>query len=388
MKLLKSALVNISLICAALVICYFVMELAFRLFLPHLPLRYHGYLPTPIQILAQSSKAKTIPNDYIALVGDSYAQGQGHWLWTANEWKNDDYGPQHLIHNKSGLDVITFARGGAGSVAGIVAKPINFLEYLNNSWFYSLPQPKEIIVFFYDNDLNNNISHLEELYWPNRNFGELFTDHVFDQFVEEIAIKEDNSYKPIKRFRKYEHLIFYTFIKNMLDHNDNKPNPKKTRPPGQTNRALIRGSIVALPDTLQSPAIELSKEERSLSLQVLKQSLRYLRQEFNEASISLVYVPSPLACYELVSEKVNIQAYHSKDYMHDTKDIVNLSDEIAFEVEVIANSLGIQYFDSRMALRSAAQKEFIHGPIDWGHLNKVGYTALIDSILERELINL
>jgi hypothetical protein len=43
----------------------------------HLPLKVHGELSRGYRVLAQSSKRSTVPEDYIALLGDSYAQGRG-----------------------------------------------------------------------------------------------------------------------------------------------------------------------------------------------------------------------------------------------------------------------------------------------------------------------
>ena len=45
----------------------------FPLVLPRLPLNVQPFLPEEVAVLAQSSKAGTIPQDYVALTGDSYA---------------------------------------------------------------------------------------------------------------------------------------------------------------------------------------------------------------------------------------------------------------------------------------------------------------------------
>lgn len=43
----------------------------------------------------------------------------------------------HVIQDRTGRDVITFGRGGAGSLRGLVAEPISQFEYLNASLGYT-----------------------------------------------------------------------------------------------------------------------------------------------------------------------------------------------------------------------------------------------------------
>src|SRR5213593_4380585 len=51
------------------------VELAIRIFALRLPLSLSQFLQEDVKILAQTSKRATIPHDYIAILGDSYAAG-------------------------------------------------------------------------------------------------------------------------------------------------------------------------------------------------------------------------------------------------------------------------------------------------------------------------
>src|SRR4051812_47075987 len=78
---LRDAAVNTGLVLVAVAVTYLILEAVFfRLMLPHLPLQYRVYLPDRADFLLQISKSQYIPKNYIALVGDSYAQGMGDWL--------------------------------------------------------------------------------------------------------------------------------------------------------------------------------------------------------------------------------------------------------------------------------------------------------------------
>jgi len=42
----------------------------------------------------------------------------------------------------------------------------------------------------------------------------------------------------------------------------------------------------------------------------------------------------------------------------------------------LAGRHGQSFIDARPALREAASRGIIHGPLDWKHFNRVGYTRL------------
>ena len=60
----------------SLLLTTLLLEVAFRMCLPWLPLRFRGYLPAEAGVVAQTSKQGLLPKDYIAILGDSYARGR------------------------------------------------------------------------------------------------------------------------------------------------------------------------------------------------------------------------------------------------------------------------------------------------------------------------
>ena len=141
-------------------------EWLFPKFIEKLPLRLYGWIDKDLRILAQSSKKSLLPNDYIAIVGDSYAVGAGDWLdeiRTKSFLGSPDYSPAHLIHKKTGIDVVSFGQGGAGSFDGIWVEPVNQFLYINSTKNYRLSPPKYFLIFFYEgNDIYNNIGFVDE----------------------------------------------------------------------------------------------------------------------------------------------------------------------------------------------------------------------------------
>ena len=141
-------------------------EWLFPKFIGKLPLRLYGLVDKDLRILAQNSKKNLLPKRYIALTGDSYAVGAGDWLnevRKSNFFGSPDYSAAHLIHKKTGIDVVSFGRAGAGSFDGIWLEPVTQFLYINSVRDYKLSPPKDILIFFYEgNDIYDNIQFLQK----------------------------------------------------------------------------------------------------------------------------------------------------------------------------------------------------------------------------------
>jgi hypothetical protein len=61
------------------------------------------------------------------------------------------------------------------------------------------------------------------------------------------------------------------------------------------------------------------------------------------------------------------------------------SDEICRLIQAEAARLGVGFLDTRSALRAASAKEPLHGPLDWAHFNRYGYTTLAE-VLAKALV--
>ena len=110
-------------------------EWLFPKILGKLPLRLYGSIDKNLRILAQSFKKSLLPNEYIAISGDSYAVGAGDWLGEVRKksfFGSPDYSPAHLIYEKTGIDAVSFGQGGVGSFGGIWKEPITQFLYINS----------------------------------------------------------------------------------------------------------------------------------------------------------------------------------------------------------------------------------------------------------------
>ena len=92
----RSRLANTALVLVSLAVTYLAASFfLFRVALPHLSINLHPHFPDLAEVFAQTSKTATVPHDYLALLGDSYAEGQGDGLLNAN---GDRAKAQHSAH--------------------------------------------------------------------------------------------------------------------------------------------------------------------------------------------------------------------------------------------------------------------------------------------------
>lgn len=107
-----------------------VVESAFPQLVRFIPLSLQQNLPPSVRLLAQSSKRGLVPRDYTALLGDSYAEGEGDWRLGIDGGSNPPFHSAHLLRDGGLGDVISFGRSGAGSLSGIALIPLGSEAYL------------------------------------------------------------------------------------------------------------------------------------------------------------------------------------------------------------------------------------------------------------------
>ena len=356
----------------------------FPALLDRVPLKLHFAVKEEIRVLTQSSKDSVVPERYLALFGDSYSQGYGDWLLDADPDANSPYHSAHVLHDLSGRDVITFGKSGSGSLSGLVGHPVRWLDYIRQSRLSSLPDPGEILVYFYEgNDLNDNLEDLKTRY-IERNYdpAKVYDPAYFRSFIE----KEVVGTSPFKN-PDWTDLFFFTdFLQRTLKARDNNKSTliasENVSPgEGKVNRAIIGGKERPIPDGLQSPALELTSGELHLTVYIFEQALKYMKERFQGIPIHVVYLPSVLSCYEIVSPYVSIQNYQkSRESTYPSYLVHQRGEQIATMIRSIAEQEKLDFIDARPALRALGQKQVFHGPKDWKHYNKDGYTALARAI--------
>lgn len=372
--------INIALAMVSALVTYALIEVFFlRLFAPMLPIKMWGYMDKRFLPLAQSSKKGTVPRDYIMLVGDSYAQGKGDWLQSADRDRNPEFHSAHIIHRRTGRDVITTGLGGLGSLNGLVTRPLSVFDFFDGTLLFKVPHPRIILVYFYEgNDLDNNIDYIRRNYAPEFDQGKIYDPEYFLEFLRRAVRK-----KIPARLRFRENLLVAGMVAEMISGRKQDPQDEPAATPdGGINAAVIGGRTVALPDGLQGPSLELTDDESRLALYAFEQSLRYMRDYFSDSAVGIVYIPSVLSSYEIVSPKVSVQTYNGRTPTYPASLVWPRSDTICARIAEIAARNHMPFIDARPVIREAAKSQVIHGPTDWGHFKREGYSALAEAALE------
>ncbi|MGB9366549.1 MAG: GDSL-type esterase/lipase family protein [Xanthobacteraceae bacterium] len=361
---LKSALANAALVIVSLAVTYLAASFViFRFLLPHLSLNLHPHFPDIAEVFAQTSKAGTVPRDYIALLGDSYAAGQGDGLLAANGDRAKFVHSAQVLHRLTGRDVVSLGLGGAGSVQAMVRQPARILK--GTCFLYPrLDPPRQIVVYFYEgNDLDEN--------------GYIVGRVAGDGSVtrETIARYVADRYATPSWFRCFTDLGETTFkMAHFLI--TNAESFETLRKPSAHNKVLAGGAPHAAP-ALQKPPAERDPNTLEASFTVFDVSLEWLRQNFS-APVTVVYLPSPAVIYRHADTSVDVYTYWPLNEVRpmSAAEIYAASQRSCERIRALTLARDARFIDMRPPLRAAAASAMIHGPQDWNHFSAAGYRVL------------
>src|SRR5262245_52079084 len=386
MRSLQDRLAEGLLVIASVVVTCLVAEAAFSLVgIRHVPLRLHEDLPEDVRIFAQSSKAGVVPRDPVLLLGDSYAQGVGDWLYEADPNRNGPLNSAHVINDLTGRDVVTLGKSGAGSAEAMAVLPSAAYGDAERAWLLRLPPPRVAVVYFYEgNDLNNNMSFLSSRV-DNSRAGDVV--ERIDRSIASYpsAFRIDRGWWrhfPLLRFSySLAQRIYSEQTSTQQPESDDAANPETA---DQPNLVEVAGRPTALPAHLQSPAMELTQPELERAVLVFERSLAYLRKLLPGTPVLVVYLPSPLSSYRLSTPEVSIQQYlPDRDARYPKERVEELSDRICNLIRTAAIGQGAGFLDVRPAIRAASVHELLHGPDDFRHFNRDGMEVLGQAVAER-----
>lgn len=382
---MKKKLFNILLALISVSVTYSVLEfLLIPVVINTSSLKTQSLFPPAMRILSQSSKESVVPRNYVLILGDSYAMGAGDWFESVDKNTNPPYHSAHVIHDLSGRDVISFGEAGAGSITSMAAVPVRRMLALKR---FGVGMPNTILVYFYEgNDITDNIGYLGRHFYHEYDEDKIYDKNYFRQFLD----NEARGKVSIKRYTDRLYLMGY-MVKLYKAFKERLEEALRTKDAGEEARAvplqndpvnevIIRSGTFHVPDHLQSPALELNRDELDLSLYVMEQSLAYLTDYFRGVDVHIVYVPSPLSSYEIVSDRVTVQVYEKDISSYPSEKVEEYHSYISGRVASIAGKYGAGFLDVTDKIREAGGGRFIHGPNDWKHFNETGYRILGEAV--------
>ena len=158
------------------------------------------------------------------------------------------------------------------------------------------------------------------------------------------------------------------------------------------NLALINTKKVPLPMNLQAPPLfghnafdkkhQLTDKLLPIGVYVFERALTALKAFFPQSEIKIVFIPSPLSSYAMVSQNVSFRGYKSFSSLVNRTAIKIRHRETCKSIQAVAAAQKLSFINTTNSLREATSREFVHGPIDWDHFNKSGYQVLSDDLSE------
>jgi len=395
---------NLALVTGVLLLCVALLEKSFlwwypRVFPANVVLTS---MDEGLQPLLQNSKRGVFPEHYIALFGDSYAQGMGDWAKQAMQQPMARYHTAHLLHEATGRDVVTFGSAGAGSVRGMVTEPVSQLAYLRQYISSRIPAPELALVYFYEgNDLYDNAGYFRYSF-PRLFDAKLARDPgTYRRYLQQFALERDETWLQAARNDPLRHWPFLAWTERTLRQLLKLPareEPQEAdidasldppwifgaaayREPGTINRALIGGQDTQLPDFLQGPALNLDQQEWDDAWFAFEQALAFSREQFPQTQFVLVYIPSVLGTYAISSAEVTVQAYDRRDRRFTSQAAVARAAQMREKMASVAAAAGLPLIDTTAAMQQAGREQALHGPGDWNHPNRRGYEVLAAAII-------
>ena len=347
----------------------------FPTLLTTLPLNKATFVDPPLRVLAQSSKDGLIPRqDYIAVFGDSYAQGNGDWIKSVDPESRDPYQATHIIHQLLGRDVVYLAKGGAGSLTGLSGYPVRFIDYLQKMYLYDIPTPGTVIIYFYaGNDVEDNLSRLKKFYTDKGYDPEKVRDpEYYQRFLDEFS-EEFKTYNPVVNLPSALFIANVVKEKIAAGRDYFKESFQDKSAGTEHNLILLDGKPVEVDKSFQLYTPNYSDEQIDLALYMFDQGLTHMRRLFPDTRFLVAYIPSVAECYTYAGDAYNLDESGKGTLLAEAMPKV---EKVRAEVTRLALAHRMAFTDLTVPLRRAASHELIHGPEDFTHPNKIGYTIL------------
>ena len=374
---LRQFALNLLLVVLSTILGYVALEFVFFVvLLPNYNFGIRPHLPETAEVLVQGSKSKWVPHDYVALLGDSNAEGVGDWLISNGGNEALPFGPADVLHLLTGRDVVSFGRGGIGSAESLVRQPAQILAGSDCMIFSHIDPPSRILAFFSEGfGIQSNLVFLKKV---TEKYG---SDDVqaIDRYLSDVYADFPSWQCHLYLGDTIGRLVRFAYEYRNFTINDLKP----SQPGG--NIIIVNGRTIDAPSPLMGPALEIDETGTQAAIKVFDQSLAWLRNRYPHVTMTVVDIPSPLTAYHLSGtvtyriepEEAGLSAQTSPET------VSRNSNRLCNLIRTVASNRGVGFIDARPTLRAAAATAPIHGPVDWTHLNETGYRALAGMLAAR-----
>ena len=384
----------ISILIALLIINFTLIKISPQKLFPR-PLA--GSLPNILLTFYPDTYNKMNLHNYVAILGDSYAQGGG------DAYLNGiyDYSIMHHLHKNDKKNYLSFARAGYGSISA-VSNLVKMHKLSHLSYFIKdLNKPESIIFFFYEgNDLRDNIAEYNGFIKNN--------EEISDYTLRRInaKIKLTNLDKLVNNFPILPFIgELYKDIENLFTRAFTRNGLKEIKTLITSRIKKLFGHTIVLDDIpvdnltwinsvknhekiknirpVQGAAIHLVDKEISIALEIFFESIKYIKSWSQTNKIYIVYLPSPISTY-VWNEPIVIYYQNNLEKIKTTSNEKNNLNSIFIrnQIKNFSKNNGIEFLDTTDYIFEKGKNAALHGPLDWGHFNYEGYKNISNYMIK------
>lgn len=291
------------------------------------------------------SKNKSSYNNVLVL-GDSYSEGMGDEFLG----NSDNYGLIRKLGHQN-IDYIVAGRSGYGTIGAYneASACLKFLDYWT-SWSYAEDKISKVLLMFYEgNDLNNNLVELKQM-----------------SLGDELSTKR-------KRRILFPVFKMISTAVGQLVQREEEPNNAEETPVNVTTAGI------EIPIAVQAAATELGDNDMETALGAVFDVLKNISIKYKNAQIDLLYIPSVASSYDF--DEVKIQTYQGGPSLVGGEENRARSQYIRNSLRSYCKSSGgCNFCDTTEKIQSyTITGRPVHGPLDWKHFNKDGYSLVADA---------
>ena len=126
--------------------------------------------------------------------------------------------------------------------------------------------------------------------------------------------------------------------------------------------------------------VGLTDKSLSGAVDIFRQALIQLDNFFPQTEIKIVFIPSTLFSYNIVSPNVHYRGFMQGPNLIETAKIEESHARLCGAIKQIAVNYNFSFINVTKSIRLVSSIEFMHGPLDWDHFNKRGYQVLSDHL--------
>jgi len=389
---IKKIILNILLILSSILITFFLINLLVSInilnFFNQKNLPRHWSLNSDRYFLTfyPNTHDKTLKN-YTALLGASNVFGEG------DGWVNniDKYSFSHYLRDYNNKNYLNFGKPGANSITSI--KEFFFtMKNIKKSFFLPKAEnPEEIILSISLNDfIGNNILYKEK--GDSKIIKKFAEDEISN--LSSYNHRIINLYLPLLKSssqvakEKLIHYVYLGIIRKLLVSLNFKPSRKiiTSNKTIDKNEIFLDENEFIFPDEIKSSYLLLNEKEIEKGIEILFESVKYLKKNYPETSLKIVLIPDALHIYKWKYPITIKSDYHKKEKILINDEKLKTWDLISSKIKTFSKNQKITFIDLKSELSKIGEKEYIHGMRDASHFSVKGY-KYVARILNEQAIS-